>query len=80
MKNNLTEEQIATYRKEGYLIIEDFLDPHELEDWRTKVSEAVQSRTDNPMPSDKDYSEESDAIKGKKEIKAYFQQRMQLRS
>ena len=33
MKNNLTEEQIATYRKEGYLIIEDFLDPHELEDW-----------------------------------------------
>ena len=54
MKNNLTKEQIATYRKEGYLIIEDFLDPHELEDWRTKVSEAVQSRTDNPMPSDKD--------------------------
>ena len=78
MKNNLTEEQITTYRKEGYLIIEDFLDPHELEDWRTKVSEAVQSRTDNPMPSDKDYSEESDAIKGKKEIKGYFQQRMQL--
>ena len=78
MKNNLTEEQITTYRKEGYLIIEDFLDPHELENWRTKVSEAVQSRTDNPMPSDKDYSEESDAIKGKKEIKGYFQQRMQL--
>ena len=23
MKNNLTEEQITTYRKEGYLIIED---------------------------------------------------------
>ena len=37
MKNNLSEEQITTYREDGYLIIEDFLDPTELEDWRSKV-------------------------------------------
>ena len=41
MKNNLSKEQITTYRKDGYLIIEDFLDAKELEDWRTKVGEAV---------------------------------------
>ena len=78
MKNNLSEEQITTYREDGYLIIEDFLDAKELEDWRTKVGEAVRLRSDNPMPTEGDYSEESDAIKHKKDIKSYFQQRMQL--
>ena len=78
MRNNLTEEQITTYRNDGFLVIEDFLDTKELEDWRTKVGEAVRLRSDSPMPTKVDYSEESDAIKHKKDIKGYFQQRMQL--
>ena len=78
MKNNLTEEQITRYRNDGFLVIEDFLDAQELEDWRVKVGEAVNLRNDNPMPTKGDYSEESDAIKHKKDIKGYFQQRMQL--
>ena len=77
MKNTLTEEQIATYRKDGFIIIEDFLDPKELEDWRFKVGKAVKLREDNPLPTDDDY-EGSDALKHKKEIKAFYQQRMQL--
>ena len=77
MKNTLTEEQIASYRKDGFIIIKDFLDPKELEDWRFKVGEAVKLREDNPLPTDDDY-EGSDALKHKKEIKAFYQQRMQL--
>ena len=78
MKNNLTEEQITRYRNDGFLVVDDFLDAQELEDWRVKVGEAVNLRNDNPMPTKGDYSEESDAIKHKKDIKGYFQQRMQL--
>jgi len=33
MRNNLTEEQITTYRNNGFLVVEDFLDTKELEDW-----------------------------------------------
>ena len=77
MKNILTDEQIAKYRKDGFIVIEDFLDQNELEDWRSKVEKAVDSRRDNPLPKG-DYSKESDAIKHKKNSDAYFKQRMQL--
>ncbi len=44
MKNQLTEEQIAFYQENGYIVIEDFLNPEELESWRTIVFEAVEQR------------------------------------
>lgn len=41
MRNELTPGQVASYRKNGFLIIEDFLTPAELEEWREAVDEAV---------------------------------------
>ena len=72
MKNNLTEEQINTYRKNGFVVIEDFLDSNELEDWKLKVGEAIRLRSDNPLP-DGDYLKKKDPTSTE-----YFMQRMQL--
>jgi len=44
MKTDISPEQIATYRENGFLIIEGFLDPTELETWRANVGEAVEQR------------------------------------
>jgi len=44
MKNNLSLEQIQSYRENGFLTIEGFLDPIELEQWRHDTDEAVAQR------------------------------------
>lgn len=50
MNNQLTDAQIASYRENGFLIIEDFLDESELETWRSAVDEAVALRDENRLP------------------------------
>ena len=44
MNTDLTREQIASYRENGFIVIEDFLSPQELETWRNAVDEAVAER------------------------------------
>ena len=44
MKNELTREQIDFYQDNGYIIIDDFLSPDELEIWRRQVDDAVAQR------------------------------------
>jgi phytanoyl-CoA hydroxylase len=55
MNNNLTRDQIVFYRENGFLLIKDFLDPSELEAWRSAVAEATAARTtrlpDRPDPA-----------------------------
>jgi len=41
MRSSLTETEIANYRSDGFLAIEDFLAPEELEHWREVVDAAV---------------------------------------
>src|SRR5579859_548124 len=50
MKHSLTEEQIRSYRENGFIVIDEFLSPAELEDWRTKVMSAVHERSGQKMP------------------------------
>lgn len=50
MKNTLSSEQIHEYREQGFLVIEDFLSPQELEQWRDALQDAVQTRKGNKMP------------------------------
>lgn len=47
MRTELTPEQIARYRDDGFLVVERFLDPSELEQWRTTVGEAIRHRLAN---------------------------------
>ncbi len=50
MKHILTDEQITSYRENGFLIIEDFLERDELDNWRAAVGEAISLRDDNRLP------------------------------
>lgn len=44
MRNTLSEEQVASYRENGFLVIEGFLDEDELATWRHVTDEAVEQR------------------------------------
>ena len=44
MNVQLTNDQIAQYRRDGFLLIEDFLTLEELEHWRNMTEDAVHSR------------------------------------
>jgi phytanoyl-CoA hydroxylase len=50
MKHLPTSEQITFYRSNGFVIIEDFLTPQELEHWRKAVIHAVEERAGKKMP------------------------------
>ncbi len=44
MNNQLTTEQISNYRENGFIVIENFLNSAELENWRTNTEDAVRAR------------------------------------
>ncbi len=44
MKTEVTAAQIEHYRAQGFVVIEGFLDPAELEHWRQVTAEAIQIR------------------------------------
>lgn len=50
MKSELTPRQISQYQLQGFLVIEDFLSPEELEEWRGALQEAIQRRKGKKMP------------------------------
>jgi ectoine hydroxylase-related dioxygenase (phytanoyl-CoA dioxygenase family) len=68
MKHELSPEQIAAYQRDGFVVIEDFLSPPELENWRTALTEALQKRNGNKMPDRKEVFG-----KGDDADKAYFE-------
>jgi phytanoyl-CoA hydroxylase len=49
MKSDLTPEQISFYRENGFVVVENFLTPDELEVWRKYVDEAVAQREDRKL-------------------------------
>ena len=49
MKNELSDEQIAQYQRDGALVVEGFLNADELALWRAHVDEAVAQRQDRKM-------------------------------
>ncbi|MDB5158794.1 MAG: Phytanoyl-CoA dioxygenase, partial [Mucilaginibacter sp.] len=54
MNNDLSPQEIAQYRRDGFLVIENFLSPAELDFWRTALDEAVKKRNGNKMPDRKE--------------------------
>ena len=50
MRSELVPEQIDFYRENGYIIIENFLNTQELENWRESVEEALKERNGQKMP------------------------------
>lgn len=54
MKNELSAQAIAQYRREGFLIIPDFLSADELGFWREALDESVAKRNGNKLPDRKE--------------------------
>lgn len=46
MKHEITGEQIEFYRENGFVVIEDFLNPDELDRWRVTTQDAVRERAE----------------------------------
>lgn len=46
MQTSVTAEEVARYRRDGFLLIDDFLTADELEHWRLVVERAVRARMD----------------------------------
>jgi hypothetical protein len=50
MKHVPSSEQIAFYRANGFVVIEEFLTPQELDNWRGAVMRAVDQRAGKKIP------------------------------
>jgi phytanoyl-CoA hydroxylase len=62
MNWQITEEQVAYFQEKGFIVIEDFLSPEELEYWRSAVMEAVTERGGKKMPGKDTKIGEDDGI------------------
>ena len=49
MNSHITQEQVDFYQENGFVVIEDFLDPQELESWRGAIATAVADRKHRKM-------------------------------
>lgn len=59
MRTELTDQQIARYRADGFVVVEDFLDPSELETWR-RVFDAAVARREGSRFADSSVAEDPD--------------------
>src|ERR1700744_1818137 len=62
MRTQITEQQIADYRENGFLLIEDFLNQQELGTWREAVTEALEERDGRKLPGKETKTGEDDGI------------------
>ena len=62
MKHQLNKEQIQYYQNNGFIVIEDFLSPEELEHWRKAVTTAVKERAGIKIPGKDIKTGEADGI------------------
>jgi len=64
MRNELSETDIKNYRKDGFLVIENFLSTDELAFWREALEESIRNRNGNKMPDREEvYGKGDDADK-----------------
>jgi len=62
MNHPLSEDQIQSYRSNGFIVVENFLSPEELEHWRTAVTTAVEERAGIKIPGKHIKTGEADGI------------------
>jgi phytanoyl-CoA hydroxylase len=58
MRSQITTAQIDTYRSDGFVVIEDFVDDDELEIWRSALTDAVANRRGKRFHDDTVMSDE----------------------
>lgn len=50
MRYKLTKNEVASYRENGFVIVDDFLNSEELETWRNVIGNAVEKREGKKFP------------------------------
>ncbi|HEX8834789.1 MAG TPA: phytanoyl-CoA dioxygenase family protein [Abditibacteriaceae bacterium] len=73
MKTQLSPEQISSYQENGFLIIENFLDSAELENWRRITDEAVANRL-NASANAGDWGKDSNSLSNQGNDDSYYSQ------
>jgi phytanoyl-CoA hydroxylase len=54
MNAELTSKQVNEYRQNGFLVVDNFLEPDELAEWQLALDEALFNRKGNKMPDRKE--------------------------
>ena len=62
MKHQLTPDQVQSYQDNGFIVIENFLSPDELQHWRKSVTTAVEQRAGIKIPGKDIKTGEDDGI------------------
>ena len=62
MKHQLSNEQVQTYQGNGFIVIENFLSPDELDIWRAAVTNAVGERAGIKIPGKNIKTGQADGI------------------
>lgn len=62
MNHNLSQDQITSYRNNGFLIVDDFLNPEEVNHWKKTIDKAVNDRQGKKFPHSEIKTGESDGI------------------
>lgn len=74
MNTALSTDQVAFYRENGFVVVEDFLTSSELAHWRSVLDDALESRQNNRLPDDR-WDARQDDDEGYESI---FKQRLNL--
>src|SRR4051794_29193257 len=62
MNYELSQQQVQSYRDNGFIVVDNFLSPEELENWRSVVMNAVNSRAGVKIPGKELKTGEDDGI------------------
>jgi len=62
MNNSISKEQIDAYQRDGFLIINDFLNTEEVAHWRKSIDKAIKDRKGTKFPHSAIKTGESDGI------------------
>ncbi|MEP2279282.1 hypothetical protein, partial [Maribacter sp.] len=62
MRYNLTAEEISSYRKNGFLIVDDFLNEEEVKLWKDTIDLAIEKRQGRKFPHSEVKTGDSDGI------------------
>jgi ectoine hydroxylase-related dioxygenase (phytanoyl-CoA dioxygenase family) len=62
MRYKLTNEEIASYRENGFLVVDDFLNTGELQTWRSAIDNAVADRKGTKFPHSETKTGDDDGI------------------
>jgi phytanoyl-CoA hydroxylase len=73
MLTEATEQQKKSYAEQGFLVVENFLEPRELEEWRAAVDHAVAERGEQLL-SFATTADENAAVTRSQEEKEYYDQ------